>query len=116
MKTETQRDLDFVTDFKKKVKNGEELFSKATYQPKNAIESVKMNICRKFVDFRNADIVNRKVKTLAYMVGVTAPQMSAILGYRIEQFTIDFLVGKLERLAQHDEQAQRSLNRLLGSV
>ncbi len=60
------------------------------------VDRIKHNLCSKIVQFH----LNSKIsqKELADKLGVDEPEMSRILHYKIERYTIDRLVGYLEVL------------------
>jgi len=59
-------------------------------------DRIKQNLCSKIVEYH----VKHKVtqKDLAAKLGVDEPEMSRILHYKLERYTIDRLVGYLEIL------------------
>jgi len=108
------KDRKVLGNSKSRVKNGkEDGIPIEGVAPKDVVEQLKISLCQQFINYRNADLPNRKAKDLAEVIGVNQSQMSEILACKTDRFTIDFLVNKLEQLASHDELIQRVLTRLL---
>jgi predicted XRE-type DNA-binding protein len=62
-------------------------------------DRIKQNLCSKIVEYQLKKKVTQKA--LASKLGVDEPEMSRILHYKIERYTIDRLVGYLEVLYPH---------------
>jgi predicted XRE-type DNA-binding protein len=107
-----EKDKQILDEFKVKVKKGE-AFIPVDGLPKDPVETVKVTLCQRFIEYRNADLPNRKVKDLAALVGVSAPQMSEILACKTDRFTIDFLMNKVSRLAEKDQASKMTISRMV---
>ncbi len=59
-------------------------------------DRIKQNLCSKIVEYRMKNRITQK--QLADKLGVDEPEMSRILHYKIERYSIDRLVGYLEVL------------------
>lgn len=59
-------------------------------------DQIKQNLCSKIVEYRITKGITQK--QLADKLGVDEPEMSRILHYKIERYSIDRLVGYLEIL------------------
>lgn len=59
-------------------------------------DRIKQNLCSKIVEYRLTKGITQK--QLADKLGVDEPEMSRILHYKIERYSIDRLVGYLEVL------------------
>lgn len=62
-------------------------------------DRIKQNLCSKIVEYHLKHGVTQK--ELAVKLGVDEPEMSRILHYKLERYTIDRLVGYLEILYPH---------------
>jgi len=60
------------------------------------VDRIKQDLCSKIVQYHLSHEVTQKV--LAEKLGVDEPEMSRILHYKIERYSIDRLVGYLEIL------------------
>lgn len=59
-------------------------------------DRIKQNLCSKIIEYRTKNRISQK--ELAEKLGVDEPEMSRILHYKIERYSIDRLVGYLEVL------------------
>ncbi|MGK5084763.1 XRE family transcriptional regulator [Bdellovibrionota bacterium FG-1] len=59
-------------------------------------ERIKQNLCSKIVEYRAKHQITQK--QLAEKLGVDEPEMSRILHYQIDRYSIDRLIGYLEIL------------------
>jgi predicted XRE-type DNA-binding protein len=59
-------------------------------------DRIKQNLCSKIVEYHLKNKVTQK--ELADKLGVDEPEMSRILHYKIDRYSIDRLVGYLEAL------------------
>jgi predicted XRE-type DNA-binding protein len=59
-------------------------------------DRIKQNLCSKIVEYRIKNKITQK--DLAEKLGVDEPEMSRILHYKIDRYSIDRLVGYLEVL------------------
>ncbi len=60
------------------------------------VDRIKEKLCSKIVEFHLKSGITQK--ELANKLGVDGPEMSRILHYRVERYTIDRLIGYLEIL------------------
>jgi predicted XRE-type DNA-binding protein len=60
------------------------------------VDRIKQNLCSKIVEFHARSGVSQK--ELAHMLRVDEPEMSRILHYHIERYSIDRLISYLELL------------------
>ena len=86
---------DAIKNFRKRRADGITT-SRALHEPETRVEAIKMRLCRQFV-ILNADYEIRQTD-LAAMAKVSKYQMNEIIKYRIERFTIDFLITALENI------------------
>jgi len=108
------KDRNFFDNSKARVKNAkEDVIAINGVELNNAVDKLKFSLCQQFINYRKADLPNRKAKDLAEVIGANPSQVSEIFACKTDRFTIDFLVNKLEQLATHDEGIQRVLTRLL---
>ena len=84
-----------IDNFRKRLAEGY-LPSKRFYQPKNTVEQIKMELCETInYLYEQAQLTN---KDLAFLCKSSEEESSQMLNYRIELFSIDFLVEKIESL------------------
>ena len=72
------------------------LASKALYEPKDSKEKMKMNLCEAIIVFKKSEGLTQK--NLASLSRLTEPQISEVMNYRIEKFTIDFLLDIVDKV------------------
>lgn len=71
-------------------------------------DKVKLGLCKHFIQF--AVTKQLKVKDVAKMIDIKIPRLSEILNYKIDKFSVDFLLQHLSSLAEHDVQIKEYLN------
>lgn len=71
-------------------------------------DKVKLGLCRHFIQF--AVTKKLKMKNVAQMIGIPVPRLSEIINYKINKFSVDFLLQHLSSLAKHDAQIREYLN------
>lgn len=91
----SEKDKRAIQNFHKFLAEGG-LPSRALYQPKSATEKIKKDLCARFI--RMHEEYSLKQSDIAFLTESTKAQISEIMNYRIERFTIDFLVEKLDLL------------------
>lgn len=83
--------------------------SQSSRKPQSLAEEIKLSLCREICNFRYERRL--KNKEMAEIIKVTEPQFSAIAAQRIDMFTIDFLVDKIEIMKK--EEARKTISGIL---
>lgn len=95
--------------FRKKIQDGE-LMSLALNEPMSALEKLKKDLCGEFVRIRTEMGVS--TKDIAFACDLNEHDVTMILKYRIELFTSDLLVEKLEALQNAIKRSAISIEKL----
>lgn len=69
------------------------------YIPKTSVEKVKRDLCDQLILL--AKKYSLKQKEMAVLTKSTPAQINEIINYRIERFTVDFLISKIEYLVTY---------------
>lgn len=70
-------------------------------------DKVKISLCKHFV--RHAFTKRLKLKELGKLLKLPASRVSEIANYKIDKFTVDWLLSTLSILAKHDAQTRAYL-------
>lgn len=70
-------------------------------------DKVKLGLCKHFIQF--ALNKNLKLKQVAELLDIPMPRLSEIINYKINKFSVDFLLEHLSTLARHDAQIKAFL-------
>jgi predicted XRE-type DNA-binding protein len=71
-------------------------------------DKVKLGLCRHFVQFAISNKL--KMKSVAQMIDLPVTRLSEIVNYKINKFSVDFLLKYLSSLAKQDAQIREYLN------
>ena len=74
----------------------------------SAEDKVKLGLCKHFVQF--AVTKKLKMKDLAKMISIPGTRLSEIINYKVDKFSVDYLLQRLSSLAQHDAKLKEYLN------
>jgi predicted XRE-type DNA-binding protein len=74
----------------------------------SAEDKVKLGLCRHFVQF--AITKRLKMKEVAKLIGIPVTRLSEIINYKVNKFSVDFLLHHLSTLAEVDAQIREYLN------
>ncbi len=66
------------------------------FEPKNSVEQVKIDLCKKFISI--SEKCRLKQKEIAVLIHASPAQMNEIINFRLDRFTIDFLIKKTQML------------------
>lgn len=102
-----KKDLKIVSEFKDKVSKGEAFYSKRNANPETYSECLKNKIISNLIS-RQTDL---KVtdKEFAKILGMTETQVSKMLAYYVELFTLEFLIDKVQTLDIYMKQDSRDI-------
>jgi predicted XRE-type DNA-binding protein len=74
----------------------------------SAEDKVKLGLCKHFVQF--AVIKRLKMKDLAKMISIPVTRLSEIINYKVDKFSVDYLLQRLSSLGEHDAEIREYLN------
>lgn len=69
---------------------------KNIFKPKNSVEMTKTMLCDQFISI--AEKHQLKQKEVAVLIKATNAQVNEIMNYRVDRFTVDFLIDKTQLL------------------
>ncbi len=102
-----KKDLKIVKNFKEKVKKGDSFYSKESQSPETYSELLKNKIIATLIKKKRELAFSNS--EFAKILGMTESQVSKMLAYHIEHFTLDFLMDKVQTLDIHMNQDSRDI-------
>ncbi len=91
----------------KKISEGKKHRSRSGIEPKNLIEKLKMQVSSSIIGWANTS--GKTNKEIARLLSMTEPQVSKMLSYHINHFSLEFLIEKLELASKHFKEDDRTL-------
>ena len=105
-----KKDLKIINNFKEKVKKGEAFYSKENHSPETYSELLKNKIIANMIKRKRELALTNK--EFSKILGMTESQVSKMLAYHVEHFTLDFLMDKVQTLDIHMNQDSRDILRI----
>lgn len=95
---------------RKDIKEGKLHRSRSGIEPKNLTEKLKMQVSGSIVGWANES--GKSNKEIAKLLSMTEPQVSKMLAYHINHFSLEFLIEKLETASEHFKDRDETLEKL----
>lgn len=106
----TSKEKALIKKAQEKIIKGESVRGRAGVEPKTLAETLKKRICSQINLFKQENKLSSK--ELVILLDMTDSQVSRLLAYHIDFFSLDFLMDKLEILSKYSREAKERVLRL----